>query len=130
MSYGERIACHDDELDLVECRDAIARCLRGLPPGQRQIVFMRYREDLTQSEIGARIGMSQMQVSRLLRRTLQHMQMLAARSDRPEIPGPPRERAQNGGHSTGRHLSPHAETVRGGEQVRDRDGPGMSYVVS
>jgi RNA polymerase sigma-B factor len=94
-SYGKRIACHDGELDLVECRDAIARCLRGLPPGQRQIVFMRYGEDLTQSEIGARIGLSQVQVSRLLRRALQHMQMVAAAIDGPEIPGAPRERAQN-----------------------------------
>jgi RNA polymerase sigma-B factor len=94
-SYGKRIACHDGELDLVECRDAIARCLRGLPSGQRQIVFMRYGEDLTQSEIGARIGLSQVQVSRLLRRALQHMQMVAAAIDRPEIPGAPRERAQN-----------------------------------
>jgi RNA polymerase sigma-B factor len=94
-SYGERIACDDDELDLVECRDAIARCLRGLPPTQRQIVFMRYSEDLTQSEIGARIGLSQMQVSRLLRRTLEHMQMLAAGIDGREMRGAPRERAQN-----------------------------------
>jgi RNA polymerase sigma-B factor len=93
-SYGERIAGDDDGLDLVECRDAIARCLRGLPPGQRQIVFMRYGEDLTQSEIAARIGLSQMSVSRLLRRALQHMQMLAAAVDR-EIPGAPLERAQN-----------------------------------
>ena len=94
-SYAERIACHDDELDLVECRDTIARCLRGLPPTQRQIVFMRYGEDLTQSEIGARIGLSQMQVSRLLRRTLEHMQTLAAGIDGREMPGAPLERAQN-----------------------------------
>jgi RNA polymerase sigma-B factor len=93
-SYRKRIACHDDELDLVELRDAIARCLRGLPPGQRQIVYMRYGEDLTQSEIGARIGLSQMQVSRLLRRALQHMQTVAVRIDCRENPGAPRERAQ------------------------------------
>ena len=31
-SYGERIARDDEELDLVECRDAIARCLRALSP--------------------------------------------------------------------------------------------------
>jgi RNA polymerase sigma-B factor len=100
-SYRKRIACHDDELDLVECRDAIARCLRGLPPGQRQIVFMRYGEDLTQSEIGARIGLSQVQVSRLLRRTLEHMQMLAAGIDRREVHGAPREGAKNGRPSIG-----------------------------
>ena len=96
-SYGERIACHEDQLDLVECRDAIARCFRGLPPAQRQIVFMRYGEDLTQSEIGARIGLSQVQVSRLLQRTLQHMQAVAAAaSDLRENPDAPREQAEPG----------------------------------
>jgi RNA polymerase sigma-B factor len=110
--YGELIACHDDELDLVECRDAIAQCLRGLAPGQRQIVFMRYGEDLTQSEIGARIGLSQMQVSRLLRRALQHMQMLAAAIDRPEIPDAPRERVKNGRPLSGPSLkSLHQEFI-------------------
>jgi RNA polymerase sigma-B factor len=111
-SYGELIACHDIELDLVECRDAIAQCLRGLAPGQRQIVFMRYGEDLTQSEIGARIGLSQMQVSRLLRRALQHMQMLAAAIDRPEILDAPRERAKNGRPFSGPSLkSLHQEFI-------------------
>jgi RNA polymerase sigma-B factor len=92
-SYGERIACDDEELDLVESRDAIARCARGLPPAQRQIVFMRFCEDLTQSEIGARIGLSQMSVSRLLRRALEHMQLLAAANEGRKIPESQRERS-------------------------------------
>jgi RNA polymerase sigma-B factor len=92
-SYGERIACDDEELDLVESRDAIARCARGLPPAQRQVVFMRFCEDLTQSEIGARIGLSQMSVSRLLRRALEHMQLLAAPNDGRKIAESQRDRS-------------------------------------
>ena len=68
----------NEELDRIECRDAIARCLRGLPPTQREIVFLRYGEDLTQSEIGTRCRPAQMQVSRVLRRALQLVQMWAA----------------------------------------------------
>ncbi|MGW4384857.1 sigma-70 family RNA polymerase sigma factor, partial [Kitasatospora sp. NPDC004531] len=41
-----------------------------LPERERQILSMRFTEDLTQSQIGARLGLSQMHVSRLLSRTL------------------------------------------------------------
>ena len=60
---------------------------------QRQIVFMRFCEDLTQSEIGARIGLSQMSVSRLLRRALEHMQLLAAPNDGRKIAESQRDRS-------------------------------------
>ena len=60
----------DGGLDLVADRDAVGRCVRGLPELQRQVLYLRFAEDLTQTEIGERIGVSQMQVSRLLRRTL------------------------------------------------------------
>jgi RNA polymerase sigma-B factor len=77
-SLGDRLACEDEELELVERRDAIARCLRGLPEREHRILFMRFVEDLTQAEIGERVGLSQMQVSRLLRHALEHSQALAA----------------------------------------------------
>jgi RNA polymerase sigma-B factor len=60
----------DGGLDLVADRDAVGRCVRGLPELQRQVLYLRFVEDLTQTEIGERIGVSQMQVSRLLRRSL------------------------------------------------------------
>jgi RNA polymerase sigma-B factor len=40
---------------------------------ERQILYLRFGEDLTQTEIATRIGVSQMQVSRLLRRSLQRL---------------------------------------------------------
>jgi RNA polymerase sigma-B factor len=45
---------------------------------ERTILAMRFVEDLTQSEIAARVGVSQMQVSRLLRRALDRLQEATA----------------------------------------------------
>jgi RNA polymerase sigma-B factor len=47
--------------------------LRRLPQRERQIVLLRYVEELTQDEIAARMQMSQMHVSRLLRRAIERM---------------------------------------------------------
>lgn len=47
--------------------------IADLPERQRLILSMRFCEDMTQSQIGARLGLSQMHVSRLLSRTLRHL---------------------------------------------------------
>ena len=52
----------------------IGRLVRGLPDRERSILALRYGGDLTQSEIGERLGISQMHVSRLLRRTIEDLQ--------------------------------------------------------
>ena len=44
--------------------------MRALPAREREILRLRFVEDLTQTEIADRIGISQMHVSRLLRRSL------------------------------------------------------------
>lgn len=49
---------------------------RRLPTRERQILYLRFHQDLTQSEIAERVGISQMQVSRLLRRSLQRLREL------------------------------------------------------
>jgi RNA polymerase sigma-B factor len=49
---------------------AIAALMEGLPERERTIIRLRFFEDLTQSEIAAQLDISQMHVSRLLRRTL------------------------------------------------------------
>ena len=58
--------------------------LKRLPERERTVVELRFHEDLTQSEIGERIGVSQMHVSRLLRRALTELSMLAA-EERPAL---------------------------------------------
>lgn len=40
--------------------------LAALPSRDRQVIVWRYAEDCTQAEIGRRLGVSQMQVSRIL----------------------------------------------------------------
>jgi RNA polymerase sigma-B factor len=49
-----------------EARVVLAPILDGLPPRERVILHLRLTEGLTQSEIAARVGLSQMHVSRLL----------------------------------------------------------------
>ncbi len=51
----------------------IGRLVRGLPERERRILALRFGGDLTQSEIGEQLGISQMHVSRLLRRTIEDL---------------------------------------------------------
>ena len=64
----------DGSYELVESRDAIAATWRDLPELERRVVELRFMQDLTQREIGERIGYSQMHVSRLLRRALSRLE--------------------------------------------------------
>jgi RNA polymerase sigma-B factor len=68
----------DQELDRVETRATVEELLDALPERERQIVRMRFYDGLAQSTIARRIGVSQMQVSRLLAQSLTHLRALAA----------------------------------------------------
>lgn len=68
----------DSAYELVESRDAIASTWRALPEVERRVLELRFVHDLTQREIGERIGYSQMHVSRLLRRALDRLETAAA----------------------------------------------------
>jgi RNA polymerase sigma-B factor len=48
----------------------VAAAVRRLPERDRQVIYLRFFEDLSQSDIAEQIGVSQMQVSRILSRTL------------------------------------------------------------
>jgi RNA polymerase sigma-B factor len=62
---------HDDRgLDAVEATSTIDQLLTVLPPRERRIVELRYMQGYTQSHIAELVGVSQVQVSRLLRRSL------------------------------------------------------------
>jgi RNA polymerase sigma-B factor len=76
-SYAETIGAADEHFELVEDRNAVACALKVLPIRERRILHMRFMQDMTQSEIAERIGVSQMQVSRLLRRALQRLREAA-----------------------------------------------------
>jgi RNA polymerase sigma-B factor len=70
----------DVRLELVNDHATIFAAARHLPTREREILFLRFSEDLTQSEIAERVGVSQMQVSRLLRRSLSRLRELTEQS--------------------------------------------------
>jgi RNA polymerase sigma-B factor len=74
----ELVGGEDGGFVLVESRQALADTWRSLPEMEQQVVQLRFMEDLTQREIGERIGFSQMHVSRLLRRALSRLDAAAA----------------------------------------------------
>ncbi len=74
----DQLGGEDRAFELVESRDAIASTWRALPEVERQVLELRFMHDLTQREIGDRIGYSQMHVSRLLRRALKRLETAAA----------------------------------------------------
>jgi RNA polymerase sigma-B factor len=76
-TYGESLGAIDERFDLVDADVTVAAALRHLPERERRVLHLRFVEDLTQTEIAERIGVSQMQVSRLLRRSLERLREIA-----------------------------------------------------
>ncbi len=61
----------DPQIDHITNREAVRLLLAALPQREREVLHMRFFESMTQSQIAKRIGVSQMQVSRILANTLQ-----------------------------------------------------------
>ena len=72
----EAIGDEDERLALIDDRATIFAAATSPARARARILFLRFGEDLTQSEIADRVGVSQMQVSRLLRRSLQRLRDL------------------------------------------------------
>ncbi len=72
-SVAETIGSEDAELDRVEMRDLLNRAMEHLTPRERAIMAMRFYEQMSQSEIARRLGISQMHVSRLQRAALEQL---------------------------------------------------------
>jgi RNA polymerase sigma-B factor len=77
VAYGDTVGHDDERYELVELDATVTAVLGHIQPREREILRMRFVEDLTQTEIAERVGISQMQVSRLLRRTLEQLRTLA-----------------------------------------------------
>ncbi|MER5862007.1 RNA polymerase sigma factor SigF [Kitasatospora sp. NPDC002040] len=67
---ADRLGYEDLALEGVEYRESLKPLLAKLPPRERRIIMLRFFGNLTQSQIGEEIGISQMHVSRLLTKTL------------------------------------------------------------
>ncbi|MEP6815545.1 MAG: RNA polymerase sigma factor SigF [Marmoricola sp.] len=72
-SMLDAIGAEDVNLEHVEIRESIKPLLERLPTREKQILLLRFFRGMTQSQIAAEIGVSQMHVSRLLTRTLEQL---------------------------------------------------------
>jgi RNA polymerase sigma-B factor len=81
MTLGDTLGSDDPELERAEQRAALDDLLKTVPTRAREMVRLRFEEDMTQAEIGARFGVSQMQVSRILRQTIEQLREVAARAE-------------------------------------------------
>jgi RNA polymerase sigma-B factor len=69
-AVAESLGMLDDALEGVEYRESLKPLLERLPPREKRILLLRFFGNMTQSQIAAELGISQMHVSRLLARTL------------------------------------------------------------
>ncbi|MGW6536949.1 SigB/SigF/SigG family RNA polymerase sigma factor [Streptomyces sp. NPDC055051] len=67
---GRRTAVEEPAYELIDDLDSLRPLLEGLDARDRLILSLRFGQELTQAEIGRRVGLSQMHVSRLLARIL------------------------------------------------------------
>jgi RNA polymerase sigma-B factor len=77
-SLGESVSSEERGYELVEIGEALEGTLEALPERERIILELRFGQDLTQAEIAERVGVSQMHVSRLLRRSLDRLKAAGA----------------------------------------------------
>jgi RNA polymerase sigma-B factor len=78
---SERIGDEDPGYDVVEYGASIDRALGTLSDRDRTVLHLRFVEDLTQSKIAERIGVSQMHVSRIIRRAVEKLRSGAEDAD-------------------------------------------------
>lgn len=76
-TYADTVGEIDGRLELVEYRSVVDATIKALPERERAVLTMRFEQDMTQSEIAAEIGVSQMHVSRMIRRSLQRLRTVA-----------------------------------------------------
>jgi RNA polymerase sigma-B factor len=80
-SLVSRLGADDPNLDHITDRETLRPILQHLPARYRQVLVLRFFESLPQTQIGERMGVSQMQVSRLLAQALNRVR------DRLQMPG-------------------------------------------
>ncbi|HTN25264.1 MAG TPA: SigB/SigF/SigG family RNA polymerase sigma factor [Solirubrobacteraceae bacterium] len=87
LTLGDTLGIEDQGLVRAEQRAALDDLLKTVPSRAREMVRLRFEEDLTQAEIGAVFGVSQMQVSRILRQTIAQLREVAERAEGPRPGG-------------------------------------------
>ena len=72
------LGVEDAELASADVRPDVARMLATLPARQRTVIYLRFYHQMTQQEIGDRLGLSQVHISRLLRAALEALRVTHA----------------------------------------------------
>jgi RNA polymerase sigma-B factor len=72
-THGDALGADEHGYELVEIGETLRGTLEALPARERVILQLRFDQDMTQAEIAERVGVSQMHVSRLLRRSLDRL---------------------------------------------------------
>ncbi len=80
-TIADSVGIDEHGFDRAEDRATLANLLGSVTPREREVLRMRFEEDMTQAQIGAVIGVSQMQVSRLIRKAISELREAA---DEPE----------------------------------------------
>ena len=75
-TLGDAFGEVDERFELVDAKVTIAAAAQHLGRRERRVLILRFVHDLTQSQIASMIGVSQMQVSRILRRALDRLRDL------------------------------------------------------
>jgi RNA polymerase sigma-B factor len=86
-TLADTVGGEEDGYDRAEERATIARLMRSITPREREVLRLRFEEDLTQAEIGEIIGVSQMQVSRVIRQAVARLRHAARSEPQPAPPG-------------------------------------------
>jgi RNA polymerase sigma-B factor len=79
-TIGDGLGVREDGFERAEHRATLETLMRCLSERDREVMRLRFAEDLTQDEIGSRLDISQMQVSRVLRSAMERLQAVAARA--------------------------------------------------
>jgi RNA polymerase sigma-B factor len=82
-TLGDTLGTEEHGFALAEDRATIEHLMRSITPREREVLHLRFAEDLTQAEIGERIGVSQMQVSRIIRQSVGRLRAYATARQRP-----------------------------------------------
>ncbi|MHB8718091.1 MAG: SigB/SigF/SigG family RNA polymerase sigma factor [Candidatus Dormibacteria bacterium] len=72
-TLGDRLGSDDGNLERVEMRQVLEQAMAHLTPREREIMALRFIDELPQTEVARRLGISQMHVSRLQRAAVEHL---------------------------------------------------------
>jgi RNA polymerase sigma-B factor len=78
-TLGDLLGDEEDGFDRAEDRATLAVLFNEITPRERTVLTLRFRQDMTQAEIGEIVGVSQMQVSRIIRSSIDRLRMAAQR---------------------------------------------------